>query len=43
MIRYYGKNNINKIMRQLKGVYVSHLHADHHLGRLSISFKYLAK
>lgn len=30
--RFYGENKGKEVIRKLKGIYVSHLHADHHLG-----------
>ncbi|XP_077300737.1 ribonuclease Z [Arctopsyche grandis] len=36
MLRFYGKNEIDNILRDMKAVYISHLHADHHIGLISI-------
>lgn len=34
IIRFYG-NEADNVIRRLKAVYVSHLHADHHIGKSS--------
>ena len=34
--RHFGRQKTLEILRQLKGIYISHLHADHHLGNLII-------
>lgn len=36
MVRYYGIEKANNILRQLKLIYVSHPHMDHHIGLLDI-------
>lgn len=42
MIRLYGLEQANKMFRSLKGVYVSHLHADHHVGLIGVILARLA-
>ena len=34
--RLFGRQSTLRILRNLKGVYISHLHADHHMGFISI-------
>ncbi|XP_059488461.1 ribonuclease Z, mitochondrial-like [Neocloeon triangulifer] len=36
IVRLFGVEESNSILRKLKGVYVSHLHADHHLGLVGV-------
>lgn len=36
IIRFYGKDKSKEILKNLKAIYVSHLHADHHLGKLTL-------
>ncbi|KAG4074978.1 hypothetical protein HA402_014557 [Bradysia odoriphaga] len=36
IIRFYGPEKAREILRNLKAIYVSHLHADHHLGLIGI-------
>lgn len=31
--RFYGIEKSNEIFNKLKAVYISHLHADHHIGK----------
>lgn len=33
MIRFYGAAEVEKVFRKLKAIYISHLHADHHIGK----------
>jgi len=37
LYRHFGSENIVGILRKLRAVFVSHLHADHHLVRLKPS------
>ncbi|CAG7725545.1 unnamed protein product [Allacma fusca] len=32
LFRFFGPSEINRVLTELKAVYISHLHADHHLG-----------
>lgn len=32
IVRFYGKDKLKEVVKNLKAIYVSHLHADHHLG-----------
>ena len=36
MVRLYGEEGTKHILRNLKCVYISHMHADHHLGLINI-------
>ncbi|KAL7736223.1 hypothetical protein ACLKA6_002902 [Drosophila palustris] len=36
IVRLYGRERAREIMRQLQAVYVSHLHADHHIGLIAL-------
>ena len=36
LYRHFGEEKAQHILRQLKAVYISHLHADHHLGLINI-------
>jgi ribonuclease Z len=40
MLRMMGKNEINNAINNLKAIFVSHLHADHHLGVVHILAKW---
>lgn len=33
MVRFYGPKKVNAFLKTLKAIYVSHLHADHHIGK----------
>ena len=37
MVRLFGLEVASEILCQLSGVYVSHLHADHHLGFINVA------
>lgn len=36
IIRFYGKEKARKVIRDLKGIFISHLHADHHIGLIGL-------
>lgn len=36
IIRFFGPEQRDQVLKTIKGIYVSHLHADHHLGLLSV-------
>ncbi|KAI9726495.1 MAG: hypothetical protein M1828_001317 [Chrysothrix sp. TS-e1954] len=36
LIRMYGEDGIKPILRDLKMIWISHMHADHHLGLVSV-------
>ncbi|XP_043289632.1 ribonuclease Z, mitochondrial isoform X2 [Venturia canescens] len=36
LIRFYGKKQVDKILSTIKIIFVSHLHADHHIGLLGL-------
>ncbi|CAO3608173.1 unnamed protein product [Cunninghamella echinulata] len=39
MLRYFGQDNIEKEINDLRCIFVSHLHADHHLGVIQLLTK----
>lgn len=36
LVRHFGLTRSEKVLRDLKAIYVSHLHADHHIGLIGI-------
>ena len=36
LVRFYGLQKAKEILRKLKVIYISHLHADHHMGLITI-------
>lgn len=36
LVRFYGPEKSKQIMKDLKAVYISHLHADHHIGLVGL-------
>jgi ribonuclease Z len=36
IVRFYGREEADEVLKKLKLIYISHLHADHHLGLLNI-------
>lgn len=36
LIRFYGRDGADDVLKNLRLIYVSHLHADHHLGLINI-------
>lgn len=36
LVRHFGINGAEKVLSDLKAIYVSHLHADHHIGLIGI-------
>ncbi|CAK9807553.1 Ribonuclease Z, mitochondrial [Anthophora plagiata] len=36
IIRFFGLSESNNILRSIKAVYISHIHADHHLGLIGL-------
>ncbi|CAL7948908.1 unnamed protein product [Xylocopa violacea] len=36
IIRFYGLSESNNILRSIKGIFISHMHADHHLGLIGV-------
>ncbi|XP_049817981.1 ribonuclease Z, mitochondrial isoform X2 [Aethina tumida] len=36
IVRFYGKNKSDEILANINAIYVSHLHADHHIGLLGV-------
>ncbi|KAG5676053.1 hypothetical protein PVAND_005907 [Polypedilum vanderplanki] len=36
LVRYFGRDGADDILRNLSFIYVSHLHADHHLGLINL-------
>lgn len=36
LVRHYGVAGAEKVLSDLKAIYISHLHADHHIGLIGI-------
>ncbi|XP_041978360.1 ribonuclease Z, mitochondrial isoform X2 [Aricia agestis] len=36
IVRFFGPKRVNSFLRTLRAVYVSHLHADHHIGLIGV-------
>ncbi|XP_037872665.1 ribonuclease Z, mitochondrial isoform X2 [Bombyx mori] len=36
MVRFYGPKKVNAFLRTVKAIYISHLHADHHIGLIGL-------
>lgn len=36
IVRFYGRDESDEILKKLKLIYISHLHADHHLGLINV-------
>lgn len=36
LIRFYGRDGADEVLKSLRMIYISHLHADHHLGLINI-------
>lgn len=36
IVRFYGQEKAKKVMRDLKAIFISHLHADHHIGLIGL-------
>lgn len=36
IVRFYGPENADKILANINAVYISHLHADHHIGLVGL-------
>lgn len=36
IVRFYGKTRAESVVRNLKTIYISHLHADHHIGLIGL-------
>lgn len=36
IVRFYGKTRAEIVVRNLKAIYISHLHADHHIGLIGL-------
>lgn len=36
LVRFYGSKKVNAFLRSLKAIYISHLHADHHIGLIGV-------
>ncbi|XP_050346444.1 ribonuclease Z, mitochondrial [Nymphalis io] len=36
LVRFFGPKKVNAFLRTLKAIYISHLHADHHIGLIDL-------
>ncbi|XP_046740756.1 ribonuclease Z, mitochondrial [Diprion similis] len=36
LMRFYGKSEVYKVLASIKAIYISHLHADHHMGLIGL-------
>lgn len=36
LVRFYGPRKVDELLRTLKAIYISHLHADHHIGLIGV-------
>lgn len=36
IVRFYGQDRSDHVLSKIKAVYISHLHADHHLGLIGV-------
>ncbi|XP_046959324.1 ribonuclease Z, mitochondrial isoform X2 [Vanessa cardui] len=36
LVRFFGPKKVNAFLRTLKAIYISHLHADHHIGLIDV-------
>ncbi|XP_013143263.1 PREDICTED: ribonuclease Z, mitochondrial isoform X2 [Papilio polytes] len=36
LVRFFGPKRVNNFLRTLRAVYISHLHADHHMGLIGV-------
>ncbi|XP_063380691.1 ribonuclease Z, mitochondrial [Cydia fagiglandana] len=36
LVRFYGPRRVDELLRTLKSIYISHLHADHHIGLIGV-------
>lgn len=36
LVRHFGRTGAEKVLSDLKAIYISHLHADHHIGLIGI-------
>ncbi|KAF6198835.1 hypothetical protein GE061_006858 [Apolygus lucorum] len=36
LVRFYGPEEVDRILSNLKAIYISHLHADHHIGLIGV-------
>ncbi|XP_049868764.1 ribonuclease Z, mitochondrial isoform X2 [Pectinophora gossypiella] len=36
LVRFYGPKKVNSFLRTLRAIYISHLHADHHIGLIGV-------
>ncbi|XP_063361826.1 ribonuclease Z, mitochondrial [Cydia amplana] len=36
LVRFYGPRKVDGLLRTLKAIYISHLHADHHIGLIGV-------
>ncbi|XP_053607367.1 zinc phosphodiesterase ELAC protein 2 isoform X4 [Plodia interpunctella] len=36
LVRFFGSKRVNSFLRSVRAIYISHLHADHHIGLISV-------
>lgn len=36
LVRFFGAEKINEVLSKIKAVFISHLHADHHIGLIGL-------
>lgn len=36
LVRFFGRDKSNQILADIRAVYISHLHADHHIGLIGL-------
>lgn len=36
LVRFYGPREVDAVLRKLRAVFISHLHADHHIGLVGL-------
>lgn len=40
LFRLFGPDNVQEVLRQLQCIFISHMHADHHLGTVRLIQKW---
>ncbi|BET01573.1 zinc phosphodiesterase [Nesidiocoris tenuis] len=36
LVRFFGPDDVDRVLRNIKAIYISHLHADHHIGLIGV-------